>query len=65
MNDYELRWVQRSVPCPEFGPNMGRLEKVLQHRSEHLVDRVGNEGVWEWTEWEDVPSVGEVPSYPG
>jgi hypothetical protein len=59
MNDYQLRWVKRAVPIPRYSESIGSLVMVLQHRSEHMVDRVGNEGVWEWTEWDDVPTKDE------
>ncbi len=68
IQDVELRHIHRSVPAPEFGPNVGKTVAVLQSRKLMRVERrelvvkgdysgyVGG-SYDEWTEWQDVPTV--------
>lgn len=58
LEDVELRFIERSVPAPEFGPGIGKLIRVLQWRKLQRQESMsGNHATW--TEWEDVPLVLE------
>ena len=69
IKDIEIRYINRSVPAPGFGPNFGMTVTVIQIRKLIPVERrelvvngqfsgyVGGIG-YEWTEWQDVPTVG-------
>lgn len=49
----DLRFVERTVPAPEFGENMGKTVKILQFRSVMNPTEIGlQEPIW--SEWSDV-----------
>lgn len=50
----KLRFVERVVPTPEHGENIGRIVKVLQQWFEYDIKYPTKEG-----EWRDVPCVQE------
>ena len=61
MSDYqatpELRFVERSVPAPELGENLGRITKILQQKWICKVLAYGTGEVLE--SWRDVPLVAD------
>ena len=50
----KMRFVERSVPAPEHGPNIARLVRVLQQWFEYDIKYPTKQG-----EWKDVPCVQE------
>jgi len=65
----EMRWVERTVPAPEFGENIGCTVKVLQSRSwsgSRIVQTPDaarftyEQG--DWSDWRDIPTVTEGAS---
>ena len=66
----DFRFVDRSVPAPEFGENIGRNVRVLQVRHRDINTNI-DDGVvhanqnmssaraddHNWSRWEDVPFV--------
>ena len=72
--DVELRFVRRTVPAPEFGPDIGKEVRILQSRkliertwSETWVSELGREMFKSgtessWTDWADVPLCDDPPA---
>ena len=55
----ELRYLEKGVPAPDLGPNMGRIVPVLQQLYRRITDHgEGKERVTDF-EWRDVPTVKE------
>lgn len=52
----ELRFIERSVPAPQYGKNIGMIVKVLQYRERALLGNL-------FTGWQDVPLVKQEGSY--
>ena len=59
-----LRFIERVVPAPEIGPNIGKTVRTLQYRVDHEERRLRLPGGAGYSDpipahstWEDVPLV--------
>lgn len=55
----ELRWVERSVPAREYGPEVGKIVHVLQQKWVMQLNAFGEWHVKDSEEWRDVPLAKE------
>ena len=53
----ELRWIERKLD-PEFGKDMGKVNRVLQYRTGRYGTYVSDPAII-WSDWQDVPTVKE------
>lgn len=52
----ELRFIERSIPAPEYGDNIAKRGKILQYRTDYGL--IGTTSRF-WNKWVDVPFIEE------
>ena len=53
---FELRWIKRPEPAPEYGKSIAKNVKVLQFRTGEMVDAERGSQKLKWSKWQDVPT---------